>query len=135
MQFGTDQKSEPHRGFLLQFNTDFKAVISYLIHLRLLILQARTITVIAIVVSKNNNSDVQNGHFKQRMGINEHRYWKNNSRRKHDINMVASNLIWISNFRLLVHRFCHVLTNVFVALHLNIIFPEVCTKILLLSAC
>ena len=41
MQFGTDQKLEPHRGFLLQFNTDFKAVISYLFRSRLLILQAR----------------------------------------------------------------------------------------------
>ena len=49
MQFGTDQKLEPHRGFLLQFNTDFKAVISYLFRSRLLILQARTITVIKMI--------------------------------------------------------------------------------------
>ena len=49
MRFETDQKSEPHRGFLLQFNKDFKAVISYLFRSRLLILQARTITVITWV--------------------------------------------------------------------------------------
>ena len=41
MRFETDQTSEQHRGFLLEFNTDFKAVISYLFRLRLLILQAR----------------------------------------------------------------------------------------------
>ena len=52
MRFETNQNSKLHRGFLLEFNTDFEAVISYLIHLCLLILQARTITVIAIVVSK-----------------------------------------------------------------------------------
>lgn len=68
MRFETNQNSKLHRGFLLEFNTDFEAVISYLIHLCLLILQARTITVIAIVVSKNNNSDVQNGHFKRKTG-------------------------------------------------------------------
>ena len=49
MRFETDQNSEPHRGFLLEFNTDFKAVISYLFRSRLLILQARTITVIKMI--------------------------------------------------------------------------------------
>ena len=49
--------------------------------------------------------------------------------------MAATRLIFISNFRLLVQRFCHILTNFLVALHLNIIFPRACTKILLLSVC
>ena len=49
--------------------------------------------------------------------------------------MAATRLIFISNFRLLVQRFCHILTNFLVALHLNIISPQACAKILLLSVC
>ena len=46
MWFETDQKSEPHCGFLLEFNTESKAVISYLFRSHLLKLQARTIIVV-----------------------------------------------------------------------------------------
>ena len=49
MPFETDQKSEPHTFITPQNDTDFKAVISYLFRSRLLILQARTITVITWV--------------------------------------------------------------------------------------
>ena len=48
MRFEPDQNSSAIRGFLLEFNTDFKAVIFYLFRLRLLKLQARTITVLTI---------------------------------------------------------------------------------------
>ena len=48
MWFETDQKSEPHCGFLLEFNTESKAVISYLFRSHLLKLQARTITVLTM---------------------------------------------------------------------------------------
>ena len=48
MRFETDQKSEPHCGFLLEFNTESKAVISYLYRSHLLKLQACTITVLTM---------------------------------------------------------------------------------------
>ena len=67
MRFETDQNSERHRGFLLEFNTDFKAVISYLFRSRLLILQAR--------YNHCNKNDIQymvfhsqNGNFKRKAG-------------------------------------------------------------------
>ena len=53
MRFETDQKSEPHRGFLLQFNTDFKAVISYLFRSHLLKLQACYSDIYDIFEAKN----------------------------------------------------------------------------------
>ena len=59
--------------------------------------------------------------FRQPRTRNEHGYWKNSSRRDSS-NMIATRLIFISNFRLLVQRFCHILTNFLVALHLNIIY-------------
>ena len=47
----------------------------------------------------------------------------------------TTSLIFISNFRLLVLQFYHIFDFFLVPLHFNIIFPEVCTKILLVSAC
>ena len=44
----------------------------------------------------------------------------------------TTSLIFISNFRLLVLQFYHIFDFFLVPLHFNIIFPEACTKILLL---
>ena len=52
MRFEKGQISSTHTFIISRNNTDFKAVISYLFRLHVLKLLARTITVIAIVVSK-----------------------------------------------------------------------------------
>ena len=81
MRFESDQNLAPHRGFLLEFNTDIKAVISYLFRSRLLILQARTITVIKMVytiygipkskMAISNARQAQNSEYIYSIGIGE----------------------------------------------------------------